>query len=340
MFVTFVPLAYIKHFMNLSLKDRSTEELENIVNVSDIPLQRVEALLELSQRVALKDILRSWLLAREAERDAEELENESMLANAHILSGNALWKMGDYMNAQKHYIAASELYVRLNDSNGLGNALCGLGIIHGSLKNYTQALSYFERALTECEAAGNKTRTANCIGNIGSVHHYLENYSKAEAFFHKAPEMHQQLNEKTGIANMLNGLAGIKVYTGKFDQAKDYLDRYMEIATELENNHGIATGLMNYGIMFYKNGDYHQAISFLEEAIQHADRTKVRSVKFDIHKNLADVYTDMGKSEKALEHYKHYFAIERELKAKEVKEKAELFERRKAADIPGGNNVA
>lgn len=322
------------------IKAKTTEELEKIVSDSKSAIKRVLALLELSHRLALKDVLRSWLLAREAERDADQLGNRFLIAQAGIYAANALWKMGDFMNAQKHYIAASEHYTSLNDRDGLGNALCGLGIVHGSLKDYTQALVYFERALTECEAAGNKTRTANCIGNIGSVYHYLENYIKAEAYFHKALEMHEQLNEKPGIANMLNGLAGIKVYTGKFNEAMVYLNKYMELATALENNHGIATGLMNYGIMYYRKSDYGQAISYLEKAILHADSTKVRSVKFDIHKNLADVYTDMGKSEKALEHYKHYFAIEKEIKATEIKQKAELFERRKAAENGGEKNVA
>jgi tetratricopeptide (TPR) repeat protein len=340
MFVTFVPFFAIRHLMNSSLKDKTTEELEHIVTESGSPQKRVEALLELSQRIALKDMLRSWLLAREAERDAEELENDTLLAKANIQAGNALWKMGDYMNAQKHYMKAAELYGNLNDSSGLGQAYTGLGIVHGSLKDFPQALEYFERALAQSEISGSIVSAANAIGNIGSVHHHLDNYSKAEAFFHKALEMHEQMNEKPGIANMLNGLAGVKVYNGKFDQAMDYLNRYLEIVTVIENNHGIATGLMNYGILHHKKGDYRQAIDFLEKALLHAESKKVRSVKFAIHKNMADVYTDMGKSEKALEHYKHYFEIEKEMKAKEIKEKTEMFERMKNAESGGKKNVA
>jgi tetratricopeptide (TPR) repeat protein len=326
--------------MNSSVKNKSTEELEAIVNDSSSPLKRVEALLELSQRIAMKDMLRSWLLAREAERDAEELEDNTLLAKANILAGNALWKMGDYMNAQKHYIKANELYGKLNDHSGLSQSFMGLGIVHGSLKDFPQALEYFERALAESELSGSIISMANAIGNIGSVHHNLDNYSKAEAFFHKALEMHEQMNEKPGIANMLNGLAGVKVYNGKFDEAISYLNRYLEIVTALENNHGIATGLMNYGILHHKKGDYRQAIDYLEKALLHAESKKVRSVKFAIHKNMADVYTDMGKSEKALEHYKHYFEIEKEIKAKEIKQKSEMFERRKDAESGGEKNVA
>ena len=326
--------------MNTPLKEKTTEELEHIVHESKIPLKRVEALLELSQRFALKDMLRSWLLAREAERDAVELENDTLLAKANVYAGNALWKMGDYMAAQKHYIKANELYGKLNDHNGLSQSFMGLGIVHGSLKDFPKALEYFERALAESEAGGNHTGAANAIGNIGSVHHNLENYSKAEAFFHKALEMHEQMNEKSGIANMLNGLAGVNVYTGKFDQALDYLSRFLDIVTALENNHGIATGLMNYGILHHKKGDYRQAIDFLENALLHAERKNVRSVKFAIHKNMADVYTDMGKSEKALEHYKHYFAIENEMKANEIKQKAELFERIRKAESGDKKNVS
>lgn len=323
-----------------SINNKSTEELEHIVSDSPDPVQRVHALLELSHRFALKDLLRSWLLAREAQRDAEDLNEKELIAKANVFAGNALWKMGDFMNAQKHYLSATEYYVTLNDRDGLGNALCGLGIVHGSLKDYPQALDYFERALIESEAVGNKLRVANCIGNIGSVYHYFENYTKAEAYFHKALEIHEQLNNSAGIANMLNGLAGIMVYTGKFDEAQEYLDRFMVLQTASENNHGIATGLMNQGIMYYRKGDYRQAISFLEKAMHHADINKVRSLKFDIHKNMADVYTDMGKSEQALEHYKFYFEIEKEMKAKEIKQKAELFERRKNAESGGEKNVA
>jgi tetratricopeptide (TPR) repeat protein len=325
--------------MNSNLKNKTTEELEHIASDSKNRIQKVHALLELSHRLALKDILRSWLLAREAGQDALELNNISLTAQAGIYAANALWKMGDYANAQNHYLKATEHYTKLNDHNGLSNALCGLGIVHGSLKDYPQALDYFERALLESEAAENHTMKANCTGNIGSVHHYLENYTKAEAYFHKALEIHEYLNDNNGIANILNGLAGVKVYTGKFDQAHEYLDRFLVLQTANENNHGIATGLMNYGILYYKKGDYHQAISYLEKSMLHADSFKVRSVKHDIHKNLADVYTDMGKSEQALEHYKHYFEIEKEIKAKDIIQKSQLLERKKAAESGDEKNA-
>jgi tetratricopeptide (TPR) repeat protein len=326
--------------MNSPIKDKTTEELEHIVTDSRNPVKRVEALLELSHRTALKDLLRSWLLAREAERDAEELENETLLAKANVYAGNALWKLGDYEAAQKHYMIANELYEKLNDHNGLSQSLMGLGIVHGSLTNFSLAQKYFEQALAESDLSGNITSAANAIGNIGSVHQQLNNHAKAEAFFHKALEMHEQMNDKPGIANMLNGLAGVKVYNSKFDEAKDYLNRFFELVTALENNHGIATALMNYGILHYKKGDYRQAIDYLEKALLHAESKKVRSVKINIHKHLGFVYTDMGKSQKAIEHHKHYCEIMEEAKATEIREKSELFERMKNAITDSGKNVA
>lgn len=308
------------------MKSKSIEELENIINTVNHPVQRVAALLELSERFAMKDLLRSWMLAREAERDAMALGDKPSMAKANIDAANALWKLADFVSAQKHFQNALSL-LEEDEHDLRANAHCGLGIVYGELKEYHYALSYFQKALEESEKARNTLRSANIRGNIGSVYHYLENYDLALEYFYNALKVFETLDYKSGIANMLNGIAGVKVYTGEFDEAKKCLDRYLEINMENDNRHGIATAKMNYGIMYYKKGDYLNALKHLEDAQEKADAWKIRSIKYELHKNFAMVFTDMGKSDMALEHYKRCFEIERETKRKELKQKAEIFKR-------------
>ncbi len=322
------------------MKTKSIAELEDIVSLPGNAEKRVLALLELSSRYALSDILRAWLLSREAERDAEAINDKVSVAKANIEAGNALWKLADYMNSQKHFIKAVEYYEILGDHDGLSNAYCGLGIVHGSLKDYTQSLYYFEHGVEESDKAGNRKRSATNRGNIGSVHLQLENYDEALKNFSQSLEVYEELNDNPGIANMLNGIAGVKVFQGKFDEAYEYLLRHNTIANELQHHYGIATGLMNLGILYSKKGDYRLALEYLEKALLHAEREKVRSMKSGIHKCFAEVYTDMGKSDQALEHYKIYFELEKELKKKEIKQKAEFFERRKNLENGGEQKVA
>jgi tetratricopeptide (TPR) repeat protein len=322
------------------MNKNSIEELENIISVSKNHETRVQALLELSQRYSHSDLMRSWLLARDAERDAEMIDDSTMAAKANVQSGNALWKLADYVNAQKHFMRAVELFESMEDHDGMANAFCGLGIVHGELKDYPQALEYFERALHESERVGNRKRAATQRGNIGSVLQQIEKYDEALLNFHQALEVFEELDDKPGIANMINGIAGVKVYQGKFDEAETYLERHREINIAEVNHYGIAVGYMNYGILNHKKSDYRMAVHYLEKAMLYAESEKVRSIKYKLHKCFGELYTDMGKSDKALEHYKRIFEIEKEIKAKEIKQKTEIFERRRATENGGEKNVA
>lgn len=314
------------------MNQKKTEDLEHIVSYSKSPSQRVRALLELSSRFALNDLMRSWMLAREAERDADVLGERKWIAKANTQAGNALWKLGDYLNAQKHFIKAVAHYIVLKDHDGLGNAYCGLGIVHGELRDYPNSLEYFKKGMHESDLAGNKVRSATNLGNIASVYLQLEEYDKALEYFEKGLALKEEQGDMYGVSNMLGGIAGVKVYQGKFDEGAEHLKRQLELCKGNENNFGIATTLMNFGILYHKKNDYRKALDYLEQALLHAESTKIRSIKGKIHKNFGEVYTDMGKSDEALEHYKVYFQLEKETRKKEVMQKTELFNREKSED--------
>ncbi|MCF8256876.1 MAG: tetratricopeptide repeat protein [Flavobacteriales bacterium] len=287
---------------------KTVEELENILATQEGTKQRARTLLELNESLGSTDFLRSVQICREAVKLANELNDEPILAEAHIDLGNALWKFGENEEAQGNYVKGLAIYQRLNDHKGMADAYCGLGIVHGSLNDSANALEFFEKGVAVSTRSGNDVMLAHNLGNIGHIHANLEDHTTALRYFAKALAIDRELGKEglQGVSNMLGAIAGVMVVQGEFDGAVAKLEECLVIDEEIANKRGTAVTLLNLGITYMKAGRFPDAITYLTRALAYSRKIHYASVQPLVHQNLAELYESIGDTKEAEHHFQQY----------------------------------
>jgi tetratricopeptide (TPR) repeat protein len=316
------------------MQKNSIEELEAILSTEGSTRLRLETLVQLQQLIFTKDFPRSAAVCREIISLADALNDTFIMAEAHNDLGNALWKLGELSESQHHYTIGLELFTELQDDNGLGDAYCGLGIVHGSLVDSANALHFFELAAAAFKRANNLSNYAHNIGNIGHVYFELGDHTTANTYFERAIaiSMEQGDKGKQGVANMLGAIAGVLVFQNRFEEGIEKLEQAMVIDREIGSSRGVTVNLMNIGLTYFKAGQHANAIAYLNRSLAYADKTHLGMFTPEIHKNLSEVYYAINDEAEALKHLQFYTDFQKAEKRSEAQ--------RRAKEILGKNNYA
>ena len=128
----------------------------------------------------------------------EEAEEAEALFNAGLLYMDEL---DDYINAEKHYLSALEIYERLAKedpakySEGLAMTYNNMGVLYKELNQYDKAEEYCLHALEIRErlAKGNPAKysedLAMTCNNMGILYRNLGQYDKVEKYYLRALEI-------------------------------------------------------------------------------------------------------------------------------------------------------
>jgi tetratricopeptide (TPR) repeat protein len=136
----------------------------------------------------------------------------------------------------RHALKAFELSLSLSTSPSqqMGN-LIDIGKTYNKLEFYTDAISYYEKALKIAIDSGAKDSEAGCYINIGVVYRKMGGYEEAISYYEKALKIAIDIDDKyvesLCYKNLGNGYSDLgNKQTAQF---------YYEKATRLRNESGI-----------------------------------------------------------------------------------------------------
>lgn len=286
----------------------SVELLEELLLTELDERSRSQTLLDLSDALGSTDFLRSLLTCQEAVKLAERTGDKLLLAKALSRLGNVQWKSGDNEGAQDSYARCLVLYDDLEDFKGLARVYCGLGIVHGNLKDSANALEFFEKGVVAAKKAGDEVILAHNLGNIGHIYLEIEDYVTALKYFAKALAIDRELGEegKQGVSNMLGAIAGVMVFQGEYEGAIERLEEALRIDEEIGNRRGTAVTLLNLGITYRKAERFAESITYFNRALAFAEKIHYGAILPQMHQQIAETYEAIGDSEEALLHMRKF----------------------------------
>ncbi|MBL4587526.1 MAG: tetratricopeptide repeat protein [Flavobacteriales bacterium] len=298
-------------------------QLELALKQDQQPAERLNTLLQILEAVDGMDLPRSEMLANKAIGLATQLNAPASLAKAHGHAAAALWKLAEYAQSMEHYDKALDKYLALGDMHGVAKCYIGKGIICGSLDEYRTSLEYFEHGLVASKKAARPLLSATIVGNIGNVYFQIGRYKDALDCFERGLEFYNEKEHPDEVAHMLGGMAGVYVYQGDLNKGLEYVKRTLSLHRKGVRPHGEAVALLNLGMTLRKMGRKEKAKLQLLEALAFTRSSKLKSVEFDIHQNLSQVYTELGRADESSKHLNLYLEMEKEEKQAALKRKTE-----------------
>lgn len=199
--------------------------------------------------------------------------------------------------------AAQTVAEKLNDNDGIAEALSRQGAVYRFKGDYDRAMEFLEPALKRYQSSGSNAGIGMVLNNVGAVHYFRGDYQKAEEIWRQGLAAREKTGIQKEINQSLNNLGALYTATGKIDDALEVFKRILASSRELKDDYQLAAALNNIGDILSEQGDYRRAMEFLLEALEVNEK---RGDKLDsslVLNNIGQVYYSQANYERAALYY-------------------------------------
>jgi CHAT domain-containing protein len=239
------------------------------------------------------------------------------LQRSLLKQGEDLRVQGSYGQALAIFTLAQGVAERLNDREGVAQALRHLGNTHTEQGGYTQAMECYQKSLKLSQESGSKAGVARALSSVGNVHFYQGNYTQALEHYEKSLKLNEELGDKMGIANALANIATANSAMGNGAQAVEYYQRSLKLSREVDNKIGVANVLGNLGNVYAGQGNYALAVEQYQKCMKVCEELGHRHGIALILTSIAQVRILQSDFSQALQYAERAAAIAKEIGALE-----------------------
>lgn len=174
-----------------------------------------------------------------AERGLDAIEADLALARGKLLHARFLDERAEDARELELFAQAAELYGRLGDERGEGEALFWVGTFHQVVRDdQAAALPALRRARELAARAGDRTTLSYVLRHLGFADHMAGRLDAARAHFEESTRLRRDLGFLPGVAANLIGLAFLAAQQDRREDAATLLAEAAELA-EKSAAHGV-----------------------------------------------------------------------------------------------------
>lgn len=325
--------------------------------------ERADLYLSLSSE-SMNDSAKSIYYAKLALESAQKTRQSSKEAKALCQMGETLLQFNENHSAITYVERAIEIYAQLKDSLSLANCYRVIGNCYQNMDHGDQAIANYIEGLKLCEK--DTAITNRILNNIGSTHARLKNYSQALDYFKKALRLNTLTKSQAGMAVCYNNMGEVYLAIGKPDSAlysykmANHIDKKPEFQAKTLNNLGgiylnyrdsIGKALECYrqswnifrhlgmyqyeaefkqglGVIYFRTGKFGQAIDAFNSSNELIDKfNRGYKLKANNMRLLSTVYEKNGDYLSALKYMKLFNQYSDSIAQKEKTEKLAMLEK-------------
>lgn len=280
------------------------DSLERILRTSKEDTMKAKLLNELSEQYFNMDIYgKSMDIALEAESLSLKLNFQSGISTSYLRLGSVYSAKGDYPKALEHFLKALKVYESTKNDNGIFLTNTSIGSIYFLQKDYSTALKYY------FEGIDSKIGQGFAYGNIGMVYAEQQNHELALEYLTKALSYFNSVDDKNSTSSILGNIGAIHEGKGDYIKALKYYFEALEIKSLIDDKLGMCDILGSIGDIYYKQRDYKNALHYEDKSLELSKKIGYINSMAVTEEMISHIYTELGNSSQALQHYKQYIAL-------------------------------
>ncbi len=209
-------------------------------------------------------------LLRKAEALSQRYLTDSTTALTQLMLANYYTKQGNNQEALSKALAALRYVEReMPDRKPL---LCkvynSLGIIHSNIKNFPEAITYFEKQRVVGRAILGGFYIYLSSINLAEIYVKLGQFEKAEAEARRALAKARELKSSRGIGFGLGQLADIMFENHRYPEALDYGQQALAIRQQLTDKRLVGLSLISLAEIHGGLGQYDSALRYARQGTE------------------------------------------------------------------------
>jgi len=178
-----------------------------------------------------------------------------------------------------------------------------IGYVYHSISDYTEAISYYERALKKLKDTSSEPELTEYIticNSLGLTYVMKGEHQKCIHWSKKGIELSRKRKHLTLIERSYNNLGWVAHSQGKYEKAIEHFNRCLEIQQKVQDKSRLSALKINLGVIHLNLGQYDKAEDYYYKGLNLAQEMGNLSWKGIIYNNLGVLYKDRGEWEKAL----------------------------------------
>jgi PAS domain S-box-containing protein len=262
------------------------------VQYTDIMIQLAEAYFELSQLDLTAQYLFNAL--KLSQRHGLDQRTATVLLNL-----GWLYKVeGKYEEAQKYANQAQKLSEKMGDRAGVSDGHNLHGLIYVEFKNYSDAITEFEKALTLRESLEYVKGVSATQFNMAEVYEKQNQFEKALSLFKKVIATEERAGNKADLALTYGSISKLYIKKGDFKAARTYIEKAMQLGKESDSPLIQRDNAHVYATYYEATQDYKKALEYLKlsqelndkvYALNGAEKLAEYEAMYEIEKNQKEI---------------------------------------------------
>jgi serine phosphatase RsbU (regulator of sigma subunit) len=284
------------------------------------------------------DLRQSFHVAKQILTDFEGTKESNVIAECHKILGYCYWRFSDYTLSMEHSLLALEFYRSVQDLRGEADTLNNLGAVYMFQKNHEKRLDCNLKCLALRVRLGHADDISGSMNNIGETYFEMGDFDSAQKWFQDCISFPD--SSEDSIAWGLHNLGKLFFQRGELDEAIQLLNKSLAISVAINYDILSTASLINLSEIAFKSGDILAMEQFAEEALNFAIKCGAKEEQQEAFLLLSTAFELAEKHKEALELYKQYHTLFREIhdesnhqRLKDMEFTHELDTARKEAEI-------
>lgn len=269
-------LIFLYQVAKADTADRIMDSLKINLLQAQSKIEQADIILKLSESASNSDRRLSLKYAEELLQIAQEIQVDSITNKARLNMARINLLIGNYPKSLDFYqqVTKSESA----DSSNLLLAYNGIGIINYYQRDYKNAISSYNKALSFAAAIksnGKQHRNLkqNLLNNLGILYEEMKELDKADKYYSESLLLSRQINDLTNIAHVLTNQGRLYHKQGKDELAVKNYQEALKIRQDQKDQNGLALSYDGLGEYYFDRNDYALAEEHLKKAIAIAKET-------------------------------------------------------------------
>lgn len=207
--------------------------------------------------------------------------------------GLILNSIGEYSDALTYYTKALTIREKLGDTKNVGIVYGNFGMSYMQMGLYKESLEYYLKSLRIKEELHDTKTLMHTLGNIGNLYSMVKDYNKALEYDSLALENARINQDKLGIGISYNNLSEIYLNIGLYEKALNYGLKAKDAFDNYGARDKVPIALANIAEATFMLGRLDEAISIQHQALAILKQVKDRHGMSTAYLNIGQYYISL-----------------------------------------------
>ena len=175
---------------------------------------------------------------------------------------------------------------------------------------YERAIEYFKVFEENPKLTATGITRANLLNTIGLSHKKLKNYDEALRYFNISLEIAEGENASDWIGLMSGNIGSVYYEMGDWDRAIPLLEKDISLSLEAGLHHSAASASELLADLYFKKGEIEKALSYYTNALEIDKNSPNIALQRNVYEDLSTLYSNIGKNDKALESFRQFTILQ------------------------------